>query len=154
LQWGDVADGILCIRRACVRGVVGPCKTKDSVADLPLIEPVASLLTAWRAKCPPSKDGWVFPRVGHHGGEVLKIQHFCRKTLCPILDKKGLAWKGLYAGRRGAGTMLVELTGNLVAAQELLRHKSLTTTAQFYKKRTQSALTNGMKLLEAAANKA
>jgi hypothetical protein len=45
------------------------------------------------------------------------------------LAKKKLTWKGLYAGRLGAGTILVNLTGSLVAAQELLRHKSLTTTA-------------------------
>jgi hypothetical protein len=45
------------------------------------------------------------------------------------LGKKKLMWKGLYAGRGGAGTILVDLTGSLVAAQELLRHKSLTTTA-------------------------
>jgi len=55
------------------------------------------------------------------------------------------------AHRRGAGTILVDLTGNLVAAQELLRHKSLTTTAMHCKKRTENALPTGMKLLEAAS---
>jgi hypothetical protein len=36
---------------------------------------------------------------------------------------------------------------------KLLRHKSLTTTAMFYKKRAASALADGLKLLEAAAMK-
>lgn len=58
----------------------------------------------------------------------------------------------LYAGRGGAGTVLVDLTGSLVAAQELLRHKSLTTTAMHYKMQTENAPPNGMKLLQAAAN--
>jgi integrase len=69
------------------------------------------------------------------------------------LAKKKLPWKGLYAGRRGAGTILVDLTGSLVAAQELLRHKSLTTTAMRYKMQTENALPNGMKLLQAASGK-
>jgi len=36
------------------------------------------------------------------------------------------------------------------AAQELVRHKGLTTTVMFYKKATASALAGGLKLLEAA----
>jgi len=39
------------------------------------------------------------------------------------------------------------------AAQELLRHKSLTTTAMHYKMQTENALPNGMRLLEAASSK-
>jgi site-specific recombinase XerC len=42
------------------------------------------------------------------------------------------------------------LTGNLVAAQELLRHKSIVTTGQFYKKLTSTALSAGMSALEGA----
>ena len=152
LQWSDIDGATVNIRRNCVRGILGPCKTLESQAALPLIRPVALLLEAWKPKCPESADGWIFPRVGHHGGDVTDLRHFCRTVIRPILAKKKVVWKGLYAGRRGAGTALVELTGNLVAAQELLRHKSLTTTAQFYKKRTQTALTSGMKLLEAAAS--
>jgi hypothetical protein len=52
-----------------------------------------------------------------------------------------------------AHTILVDLTGNLVATQELLRHKSLTTTAMHYKNRTENALLTGMRLLEAASAK-
>jgi len=40
-----------------------------------------------------------------------------------------------------------------VPTQELLRHKSLTTTAMFYKKTTASALKDGLKMLEAAVRK-
>jgi integrase len=151
LQWGDIDGENIHIRRSCVRGFLGDCKTPESQAPLPLIKPVAMLLDAWRPKCPASEKGWIFPRVGHHGGAVTDLRHFCRSVIRPVLDREKIAWKGLYAGRRGAGTVLVELTGNLVAAQELLRHKSLTTTAQFYKKRTQTALASGMRLLEAAS---
>jgi integrase len=150
LQWGDFGETNVHIRRGVVRGVVGPPKTPESVASLPVIEPVTSLLKAWRSQCLTSKDGWLFPTTSPKGETVMDLRNFSANVIRPIVqDKVGAtAWKGLYAGRRGAGTTLVELTGNLVAAQELLRHKSLTTTAMFYKKRTQTALSSGMKLLE------
>jgi integrase len=44
LQWGDVDGSYLHIRRAYVRGEVGPTKTPESVAALPIIQPIAGLL--------------------------------------------------------------------------------------------------------------
>jgi integrase len=150
LQWGDIDAGYAHIRRACVRGHVDVCKTKESMAPLPIIQPIGGLLEMWRPKCPASASGWIFPS---EKGEPSSPQNWQRRIIKPILKTNKIPWKGLYAGRRGAGTVLAELTGNLVAAQELLRHKSMTTTALAYKKKTQSALANGMKLLEAAAQK-
>jgi len=150
LQWGDIDADYVHIRRACVRGHLDVCKTKESMAPLPIIQPIGGLLEMWRPKCPASASGWIFPS---EKGEPSSPQNWQRRIIKPILKAKNIPWKGLYAGRRGAGTILVELTGNLVAAQELLRHKTMTTTALSYKKKTQSALANGMKLLEAAAQK-
>ena len=76
------------------------------------------------------------------------------RTIRPTLQKAGIEWKGLYAGRRGAATAIIGLTGgNYAAAQELLRHRNMSTTLQFYKKQTQNALGDGLKALQAAAGK-
>jgi integrase len=151
LQWADIADNHLNIKRACVRGVVGDCKTPESRASLPIIKQVAELLANWRVLCPQSTEGWIFPRTGPHGESgVIDLRAFSTEVLRARCREKGLNWKGLYAGRRGAATLLVELTGNLVAAQELLRHKSIVTTGQFYKKLTSTALSAGMSALEGA----
>jgi hypothetical protein len=75
------------------------------------------------------------------------------KTIRPKFTKEKLTWKEVYAGRRGAATAVVGLTNPIVPAQELLRHKSLTTTAMFYKKVTSESLQNGLKMLEAARTK-
>jgi len=93
-----------------------------------------------------ARQRMVFP---NGKGLPFHIREFTRGRIRPKL-KPG-QWKGLYSGRRGAATILVGLTGSLVPAQELLRHKSLTTTAMFYKKATASALADGLKMLEAAA---
>jgi integrase len=74
-------------------------------------------------------EGWVFP---NGRGRPASLREMARRRIRPTLEKAGLRWKGLYAGRRGSGTILVDLTGNIVSAQELLRHKSMTTTALHY----------------------
>lgn len=58
----------------------------------------------------------------------------------------------LYAGRRGAATLLTQLTGNALAAKELLRHKTIAVTQAKYVKTTPEALLAGIKLLEAEVN--
>jgi integrase len=154
LKWEDFDEHYVHIRRAVVRGIVGTCKTPESEATLPLIDQVRIPLELWRQKCVTAgrkpTEGWVFPS---RNDTPVDLHNMIARVIVPTLEAAGLEWKSLYAGRRGAGTVLVELTnGNYAAAQELLRHKHMSTTLQFYKRQTESALTNGMKLLEAAAN--
>jgi len=55
----------------------------------------------------------------------------CRKTP----KASTVMWKGLYAGRRGACTAVIEAAGgNYAVAQALLRHKTMDTTLRVYKK--------------------
>lgn len=149
-RWEDFDTNAVNIRRAVVNGIVGTCKTVESVATLPLIDQVLVPLQLWRQKCGNPSEGWVFE---NRNGKPADLKDMVRRVIRPTLQAAGLEWKTLYAGRRGAGTLLIDLTnGNYAAAQELLRHKHMSTTLQFYKRQTESALTNGMKALQAAAN--
>jgi integrase len=108
-------------------------------------------LELWRQKCGNPAEGWLFSTKN---GRPAELNNMVNRVIVPTLKEKGLQWKSLYAGRRGAGTAMIDLTnGNYAAAQELLRHKHMTTTLQFYKKRTESALASGMKALAAAAGR-
>ena len=150
VRWEDFDTNAVNIRRACVRGVVGTCKTLESEATLPLIDQVILPLQLWRQKCGNPTEGWVFES---RNGTPIDLHNMIARVIVPTLEAAGLEWKSLYAGRRGAGTLLIDLTnGNYAAAQELLRHKHMSTTLQFYKRQTESALSNGMKALQAAAN--
>ncbi len=150
VRWEDFDRASVNIRRAVVNGIVGTCKTLESVATLPLIDQVLVPLQLWRLKCGNPIEGWVFE---NKNGKPMDLKDMVRRIIRPTLEAAGLEWKTLYAGRRGAGTLLIDLTnGNYAAAQELLRHKHMSTTLQFYKRQTESALTNGMKALQAAAN--
>ena len=144
LQWADVSDEWIHVRRSSWRGITGTTKTPESVASVPLISPVRELLVAWRLQ---STSEWVFP--SNRGDRPLDISGFGKRVIAPQVKAKGVDWHGLYAGRRAAATNLVALTGNAVAAQYVLRHKNLSTTTAFYAKPVQTAAVDGLKLLEA-----
>jgi integrase len=155
LRWEDVdsvADdqGLqwIHIRRAVARNVIGETKTTSSVASLPLIAPVLIPLNLWRAKRGNPVEGWIFP---NGKGKPVDLRSVIGRTIVPTLNGKKIEWKTLYAGRRGAATILTQLTGDALAAKELLRHKNIAVTTDKYVKAIPKALLKGIKLLEAAA---
>jgi integrase len=151
LQWEDFDEENVHIRRSVVRGIVGTPKTKESIASLPLIDRVRIPLELWRQKSPDT-SGWVFPSVNN---TPIDLHNLVARVIRPALDAKKIVWKGMYAGRRGAGTAIIALTnGNAAIGQALLRHKNMSTTLTFYKKQIPAAdLRAGMKLLEAEVAK-
>lgn len=147
LKWEDFDQNCVHIRRAVVRGVVGTTKTPESVASLPLIDHVRVPLELWRQKCGRPSHRWLFQTKS---GRPQSLRDLVRNKIVPTLTAKNIRWKSLYAGRRGAGTAVIDLTnGNYAAAQELLRHKHMSTTLQFYKKQTETSLQRG---IDAIAN--
>ncbi len=148
LRWEDFDSESVHIRRAIARGVVGETKTKNSVASLPLIAPVLIPLKLWQHKSGNPTEGWVFP---NRTGKPLDLKSLVQRVIVPALKAKDIEWKTLYAGRRGAGTILTQLTGDALAAQQILRHKNLAVTTGHYVKAIPQAGIDGMKLLEAAS---
>jgi len=145
LKWEDVEREWIHVRRSSWRGIIGKTKTDDAVASIPLIEPVRSMLTAWKAIQPQVVNGWVFE---NNVGEPMDMSSFASRVIVPLLKAKKIRWRGLYAGRRAAATLLVQLTGNAVAAQYILRHKNLSTTTAFYVKPVRDEAVSGMNALE------
>jgi integrase len=148
LRWEDFDEENVHIRRSVVRGIVGRPKTQESIAPLPLIDRVRIPLELWRQKSPDT-SGWVFPSVNN---TPIDLHNLVARVIRPALRAKELAWKGLYAGRRGAGTAIIAVTnGNAAIGRALLRHKHMSTTLTFYKKQIPDAdLRAAMKLLDAA----
>jgi integrase len=155
LRWEDIdsdpdEQGLrwIHIRRAVARNVIGETKTTSSVASLPLIAPALIPLNLWRAKSGNPLEGWIFPNAK---GKPVDLRSVIGRTIVPTLAAKKIEWKTLYAGRRGAATILTQLTGDALAAKELLRHKNIAVTTDKYVKAIPEALLKGIKLLEAAA---
>ena len=148
VRWEDFDSEEVHIRRSVVRGKVGTPKTLEALADLPLIDRVRVPLELWRQKCGSPTEGWVFPSANN---TPIDLHNIIARVIRPAIEAKGLRWKGMYAGRRGAGTAIIEITnGNGAVGQALLRHKNMSTTLAFYKKQISAGgLRAGMKLLDA-----
>jgi integrase len=153
LKWGDIDAEWIHIRRNRVQGTVTTPKTKERMQAVPIIDQVRVPLELWRAKA-ENTDGetWVFSDLHNMIQRVIKPHvrgdRECKRCVKTPATAQ-VAWKGLYSGRRGAATMVIEQTGNAAVAQRLLRHKSMTTTLNVYKKTiSDSAFVAGMRLLK------
>jgi len=162
LQWNDIDNESIHIRRNKVRGDVVTTKNATRTASVPLIDQVRVPLELWRAKCGKDNTGdgvFVIPDLPNLINRVIK-PHVSGKhnpaklktcVRCKILPKaSSVTWKGLYAGRRGACTAVIEATGgNAGVAQRLLRHKTMDTTLRVYNKGiSPQGFSDGMKLFE------
>lgn len=133
-------------------GNVTGLKTDESEQPLPLMVPIAMPLQLWREQCGNPTEGWLFQTKN---GTPKDLRDMVRTIIRPTLIANALKWKGLYAGRRGAATMLLQLTGNALASQQLLRHKPGSgVTARHYLKAIPEALLAGTRLVEGAVEKA
>jgi integrase len=145
LKWTDVDETHLHIRRNVVHGIVGTLKTRESVRDIPLIDRVKVPLELWRRKAGDSE--WIFDS----GRDTpVDLHNLTIRVIKPAVKAAGLTWKGLYAGRRGAVTLVIEATGgNYAVAQALAGPNSMKTTLDVYKKAiTPESFAAGMKMLE------
>lgn len=143
------------IRRSIDKqGKEGRPKTDEAEQPLPLMIPIAMPLQLWREQCGNPVQGWLFETKN---GTPVDLRDWVRTKIRPAMQQAQpkLKWKGLYAGRRGAATMLLQLTGNALASQQLLRHKPGSgVTARHYLKAIPEALLAGTRLVEDAVAKA
>jgi len=161
LKWEDFDRDNVHIRRSVVRGNVDVPKTPESVASLPLIDAAKIPLLLWHKECGKPKEGYVFES---RNGTPVDLHNLIARVIRPHVEglkecerchkvpkKSSAKWKTLYAGRRGACTIVIEATGgNYAVGQALLRHKSMMTTLNVYKKAiTPEAFRAGMKMLQA-----
>lgn len=146
LQWEDIAEDHIDVKRAVVRGVAGETKTPQSQRRLVLIEPVRTLVAAWREQCGGVTSGWLFTG---RGGSPMQTDSFTKTAIIPLVEAAGLSWSGLYAARRSCATNLVEMTGDIRSAHQVLGN-SLQVAMQKYIKPTTAAGDRGLKLIEAA----
>lgn len=149
LQWGDIDDNYVHVRRAFGRGVLGTPKTRKSVRSVPLIAPVRVCLVLWRQKC--RGNGWLFPSQGET--TPIGLDGLAARVIRPALERAGLPWKAFHAGRRGLGTSLRALTGNSNAGRDMLGHENAKVTEEHYEDKMPEEVLKGMRLLEERASK-
>jgi integrase len=149
LQWSDIDQDFIHLRRGMVKHVIDDLKTAGSVRDLPIIEPIRTLL----ALQPTPHGTWVFQN--RYNENPRDLGDMVRLVIRPAILKwnlenpsRTIVWKGLYALRRTASSTLWSLTKSVEASQLLLGHVSPIVTMGHYLKADKSALTDGLKQLE------
>jgi integrase len=172
LRWEDFDSDSVHIRRSVVRGTVGAPKTPESIRLIPFagdsdgqkweVSAITIPLQQWRLQCGKPREGYVFES---RNDTPVNLHNLIARVITPHVNggrecvrcasvpkASQVKWKGLYAGRRGACTLIIEKTnGNYAVAQALLGHKAMTTTLNVYKKQiSDEAFKTGMETLAGA----
>lgn len=123
-RWEDFDGSRIHIRRSVWCTHVSEPKTADSLAPVPVYEPLLSILKEHQRP-----HGYIL--AGPTGAPV-NLNNLSRRVLAPTLRAAGINWEGgWYTLRRGIGTLATAVEGPL-AAKGLLRHSNISTTPQFY----------------------
>lgn len=144
LKWEDFVDEEVRIERAMSRTEVLETTKTDKARRGLIIETVKSLLQAWREMCHNPTTGWLFPNGAHN---PMSLDSMANRLIKPKLTN-GLRWKGWHAGRRGCSTILTELTGDALAARDILGHSTTKITEEHYIAPIPEAGRKGMAKLE------
>jgi integrase len=147
LLWECCSGDRIRIERAAPDGVMQEFTKSDrGKRQLLLIEPVRSLLNAWKAACSDPATGLVFDN-----GEGQPIDHsvFVGHWIAPGAKKACSRWSGLYSGRHATLTGLAIQTGDAGASHQV-GGNSREVAERNYVHPVQEAGDAGLRLREAA----
>ena len=116
------------------RGQLQTPKTEGSIHGFQLSEMITSVLAGHRRKSPFSgEDDFVFCKAD---GSPSNQNYLRKKVLYPAMDrlgiKRGHRTHGFHIFRHTAGSITYTKTGDIKAAQTLLGHTQIGTTADIY----------------------
>jgi integrase len=132
LQWQDIdfEQLTIAVRRGVVHGRVDELKSEYSEDLLPLYPDFAGILLDWKARCPVSSDGWIFPNPDtlkpYHASPIQ--QDYIRKAG----RKLGLGNIGWHTFRHTYRTWLDATGAPMGVQQKLMRHAQIATTMNVY----------------------
>lgn len=131
LEWSDIEGDRLWVRRSLVAGKENAPKSRASRSWVPIIAPLASILTEYGAST--DRTGHIFPfGLGH----IVRTQ----------LRKAGGC--GLQAARRGLASNLFELGCDDLTVSRILRHQGVQVTRAHYIKLRDARVDDAMSRMQ------
>lgn len=107
-------------------------KTADSIAPVPVVEPLRSILMELRTADGNPPSGYIL-RGYRDPNKPLNLDFLSRQLIAPTLLAKGITWRGgFYPQRHGISTKIKATTGDTLAASGMLRHSDVATTERNY----------------------
>lgn len=143
LAWAQVAaDHITVRQRADATGKIGPVKSRAGRRILYLPAFVSTMLEDWRAHCPPSELGLVFPTSS---GRPMALTNFRAGAWDPLMTEAGLTVEMQKAGkvvsiprytpyalRHYFASKLIEGGNDLKSIQAAMGHSKIEITFNVY----------------------
>lgn len=132
-RWEDFDGKRLTVRQSVWNTIVTAPKTEESIASIPVGEPLRSILAEQRELDGNPSNGWILR--GKLRSQPRNWNNLARRIIKPALVKakpEPIAWRTWYALRRGIATVVSAMEKDPNAAKALLRHKDLTTTLRHY----------------------
>ena len=120
-------------------------KTKESAQEIPIVFPLAELLSRLNEEQGQPTSGYILR--GAKGGPQ-NLDQLARATIKPLLALAGIVWHGYYSCRRGLATVATDAVKDPTGAAGLLRHKTIDTTAEHYIGITKAATLRAMAEVE------
>jgi integrase len=118
------------VRRAIVKGVMGPPKSKHGRREVPLSADVVAALGSHRSASEwPGTADLVFPALG---GGVTDQSNLRRRTMVPAAQEAGVPWIGFHTFRHTCASMLFDRGRNAKQVQRWLGHHSPAYTLATY----------------------
>jgi integrase len=144
-KWENYNGATLRIESSVWRRHETAPKTKESVQDIPIVLPLAELLSRLNAEQGSPVSGYIL--LGAKGGPQ-NLDQMARLTIKPLLALAGIVWHGYYSCRRGLATVATDAIKDPTGAAGLLRHKTIDTTAEHYIGITKAATLRAMSEVE------
>jgi integrase len=134
LQWRhlqlDGARPHVKVRRAIVKGVMGPPKSKHGRREVPLSADLVTELRAHRSTSEwPGMGDLVFPALG---GGATDQSNLRRRAMVPAAQEAGVPWIGFHTFRHTCASMLFDRGRNAKQVQRWLGHHSPAYTLATY----------------------
>jgi len=130
VAWSDLdfSAKVVRVRQQASHGRLATLKSQNSAAALPLPDPLAAILKAYREVWTSNDRGLLF---ANRRGEALWAGGVRRNHLAPLLKRLGIAPAGFHAWRHALATEAFRSGVGAAAVRQLLRHGSILVTMRY-----------------------
>ena len=139
LQWQDIEESLIRVRRTWTWGKVGLPKSRASQAPVPMHPLLAEFVQRWKHATPYAQpNDWVFPSFKLKGKQPRVANMLVSSYLRPAAVKAEVIpadWEGRFGFhnfRHSLASFLVRSKTDPKTVQALLRHSDVKTTLQLY----------------------
>ena len=149
LRWENVTADSITIKEAYVAGSHKGTKT-GRTRTVVMLPQLRHRMRLWAMAYQFPTSGWVFPN--QDGNTPININCLGARVIKTTLEALGMDWQGLYACRRGFGTLMVDAGASLEETSQAMGNSPTVCYRHYYLPRESKLAASGIAKLNAALN--